>query len=302
MDVCQKKINKKINQSWNDLAVAWGFSSGESLRSYYKRHRKNKGLLSGDKTRVLCISDLHIPFQLDNLLHIFEEYRNKVDILVVNGDEQDCQSISRFRKKYRVSFVEELIETRKFFIDAINLIKPKKVIFNYGNHNARFINYMSDKLHEDILEILPNTNLDLIVVDGFFKHDRINGTKVFFEPLQEVINGVEVIYTNEWFNQVGDVVFCHPSAFKRSILKTSEDAWMYFKQQGFVFSTLVCSHTHMSGIYRYGDGFVVENGCLCKEQDYVKNGKFYRPQSNGMFYCVLVDDKFSYDDSKLVIL
>jgi len=300
-DICTKKQNKEIEISWEDIAFTYGFKDGETARQNWKKHRKKIGLLeSKDSQNVLIISDQHIPFHLDNLLDVYSTYKDKVDILVFNGDEQDCQSISKFQKKYRLPFVDELIQTREFIIKTINIIKPKKIFLNYGNHNKRFITYMSDRLNEDILELMPDTNLELIIEDGFYKKDRFNGTKTHYDPLNNIIKNIE--YTHNWYNQIGDMVICHPSAYKSGILKTAKQAWLYFMQKGFIFNCLILSHTHASGFFKYGDGYIFEIGSSCKEMDYIKEGRLSRPQSNGMFYCILEDGKFNYNKSKLIVL
>ena len=56
---------------------------------------------NGVAMTILSISDLHIPFQLD--YKILSEYRNKIDILQINGDVVDCQALSKFSKQYRIS-------------------------------------------------------------------------------------------------------------------------------------------------------------------------------------------------------
>ena len=52
--------------------------------------------------RILSISDLHIPFHLP--IDIYRPYIGKIDTLVLNGDLEDCQSCSKFSKKYRKNF------------------------------------------------------------------------------------------------------------------------------------------------------------------------------------------------------
>jgi len=293
-----KKRNGEINVSWQQLADIYNLPSGEYFRDMVKKYvyrNKNDNL-----TKVLVISDLHIPFHLENILEILNTYQNKVDILLLNGDIADSQSISKYIKKYRVPFVDELIQTREMLLKIINVVKPKEVILNAGNHEYRMIRYFSENLHDDLLSLMPETSLELLIEDGFYKKDRQNGTKIFYEPLKNIINNIK--YTHNWYNQIKDVVFCHPSAYKGSILKTAQDAYLYFIQRKFNFNCLVCSHTHAAGIYKYGDCFIIENGSLCKEPDYAREGKLLRPQVNGMFYCVLEDDKFNYDKSKLIIL
>ena len=49
----------------------------------------------------LCVSDVHIPFNLP--IDIFASYKGIVDTLIVNGDLLDCFSCSAFPKKFKVN-------------------------------------------------------------------------------------------------------------------------------------------------------------------------------------------------------
>jgi predicted phosphodiesterase len=59
---------------------------------------------NGVALTILSISDLHIPFQLN--YELLKDYRNKIDILQLNGDIVDCQAFSKFSKQYRISPME----------------------------------------------------------------------------------------------------------------------------------------------------------------------------------------------------
>ena len=167
----------------------------------YERRRNNSGVA----TRILSISDCHVPFQLP--IDKLEKYKDRVDILQLNGDIGDCQSISSYSKIYRVSPMEEIIETRQYIIDLIEYIKPKKVVVNYGNHDVRFQNYLAKNLDSDVLELMPQTSLELIFVDGFKHYNKREKTKVEYKSLVEVFDDIEIEYTGNWFNQVGDCIF-----------------------------------------------------------------------------------------------
>ena len=56
---------------------------------------------------------------------------------------------------------------------------------------------------------MPETALDYIFVDGFYHYDRRNHIKTWFEPLRETFDDIEVVYTGEWFSQIGHVMFVH---------------------------------------------------------------------------------------------
>ena len=232
------------------------------------------------------------------------DYKGKVDILQLNGDIGDCQGISRFPKSYRVSPMEELIETRKFIIDLIEYIKPKKVVVTYGNHDIRFQSYLAKNLDSDLLELMPQTSLELIFIDGFKHYNKCERTKVEYKPLIEVLDDVEIEYTNNWYAQIGDTVFCHPKAFSSGIMKTAEKAMLWFRNEGFDFKTLVMAHTHRSGMYSIGNTTIYEQGAFCdtKSNNY-SDGQLYNSQKEGFIYlCQDGKGNTLKDKTELVVL
>lgn len=300
-----KKIKGEIDLKWSEIGKMFGLD-GETVRALVKNYRYRNGMVSGiyedGKKRILCVGDFHYPFNLP--IGEFAKYRDRIDYLIINGDEQDCQSISKYIKKYRYPFVEEMIGTRQMLIDLINLIKPKHVIFNKGNHNIRLINYFSEKLHDDLLKLMPETNLDFIVEIGFWEYNHEKRTKTFYSPLKQVFadSGIDIHYTHEWFCQVGKTIFAHPSAYRSGILKTSEQAYKYFMQEGFNdIDCLVLSHTHSFGFTKYGNVFLYEHGCWCKTMDYV-DAKLINPQTPGYIYLVQnADGSIDFNHTKLIL-
>ena len=245
----------------------------------YQRNLDNVGIA----TRILCISDCHVPYQLP--ICKLEKYKNKVDILHLNGDIGDCQGISSFPKIYRKSPMEEIIETRQYIIDLIEYMKPKKVVINFGNHEIRFQNYFAKNLDTDILELMPLTALELICIDGFKHYNKRERTKVEYKPLVEVFDDVEIEYTGNWFNQIGDCIFAHPKAFSSGILKTAEKAMLWFRNEGYNFKTLVLAHTHRSGMYSIGNTTIYEQGAFCNTKDNnYSDGQLYNSQKEGFIY------------------
>lgn len=297
------KINREVTYSWDDIGNMFNMY-GEEARQKIKQYRTDNGLMPSstiDKTRILVISDNHYPYNLPK--EIYKDYIGKVDILLFNGDEQDCQSVSKFPKTYRVPFVDEMIGTRQMITDIIQYIKPKKVMFNYGNHNVRLLRYFSEKVHEDLLSLMPETNLDFIVDMGFWKNDHENGAKTFYEPLKKVFdNKIDLEYTKNWWCRIGNTIFAHPKAFSSGILATTEKAYIHFIQLGQTgLDCMVLAHTHQLGISRYGQIFLAENGCSCIEPSYAKTGNMSKPQVQGFAYIVQDNNgKFLYDLSKII--
>ena len=103
---------------------------------------------AGVATTILSISDLHYPFAKP--LETFREFSGKIDVLQLNGDLIDCMALSRFSKVYRVSPLEEMIGVRQYIIDLIEMIKPKRVLVNHGNHESRLGVYLAENLDNEL--------------------------------------------------------------------------------------------------------------------------------------------------------
>lgn len=306
--------DNKVEYGLNSRDIATILNSHSDIKkdeSAWRKHYKSfkKGMEyhtklnnTGVVTRILSISDCHVPFQLS--LNTLEDYVDKVDILQLNGDIGDCQAISRFAKVYRKSPMEEIIETRQFLIDLIEYIKPKKVVVTYGNHDIRFQNYLAKSLDSDLLELMPKTSLELIFVDGFKHYNKRERTKVDYKPLIEVFDDIEIEYTDNWFCQIGDTILCHPRAFSSGILKTAEKAMLWFRNEGYNFTTLVMAHTHRIGMYVIGNTTIYEQGAFCdtKSNNY-SDGQLYNSQKEGFIYlCQDGKGNTLKDKTQLVVL
>lgn len=304
--VCLAKLNKEIALEWDEIVELLGEDcsadhlrkTAYGIREYHNYIHKQSGVA----TRILSISDAHVPFNLP--IDTFAAYANKVDILNLNGDILDMQSISKFPKTYRVSVMEEMIQGRQYIIDLIELINPKRVVINYGNHEIRFSSYISKNIDTDLLELMPQTALDLICDDGFYHYDKRNKAKVWYEPLSKVFDNIEFEYTKDWKCKIGKAIFCHPSAFSSGMMKTAEKAMQYFLTQDRDFDTLVMSHTHQVGKYVKGGITLYEQGTVSdtSKQSYT-DGKLYTPQQMGYLYMCQDDMGNVIDDkTKLIIL
>lgn len=302
-----KQSNEEKNKEieWKYIAQLFDLKSSEAARQKWKRMRIKQGNLPGlhdkTKTKILNASDFHYPFNLPK--EVFSNYKNKVDILCLNGDIQDAFGISRYLKKYRLPFIEELIGTRQFLIELINYINPKDVIVNYGNHESRILNALDKKLSDEFMALMPKSSLSLICDTGFWEYDHRKKTKTFYEPLNKVFTDIKVKYTDNWFCRIGQSIFAHPMAFRKGVLKTTEQAYTWFLQSGEEpFDMLCLSHTHHQGLSRLGKTFIYENGCLCEEMDYTES-RLMKPHEQG--YLFVVQDQngnFLYDESKLICL
>ena len=243
----------------------------------------------GVATTILSVSDLHYPFAKP--LDTFSDFYGKVDVLQLNGDLIDCMALWRFSKSYRVSPLEEMIGARQYIIDLIEMIKPKKVLVNHGNHELRLGAYLAKNLDNELQELMPETALDYIFIDGFTHYDRKAKTKVKYSPLCEVFDDIDIKYTGTWYSQYKDILFCHPKAFASSPLKTAEKALYWFRNEGFDFRNLIMSHTHRVGSYKIGNTMIYEQGCCCETNKMRYNdGQLINSQKEGFMIICLDKD------------
>lgn len=304
-ELCSRKKKEKLTYKHISNLIKENY--GVVLTPDFIRHEwygiRNQGDIENVNVgnRILCLSDLHIPYHLP-LQDISRKYANKVDTLVINGDEQDCQSISSFPKAYRKPFLDELILTRSIIIELIKQINPQKVVFVNGNHNMRMISYFSKNLDADVMELMPDSNLELLINTGFTRYNHDTHTKEYFSPLREVMNEIDIYYDSNYYAQIGKTLFVHPFAFSNSPMKTVEKCAIHFSREKNDFDTIVMAHTHRVGYYKWGDTHLFEQGSLCKEMQYT-HGKLGYQQANGYIY--LIQDKegnLMYDKTRLEVI
>ena len=296
----------------NKIAELLNHENGQSYESscYRKEWQSfNRGRIyerelieRGIKTRVLCISDLHFPFAKP--IETFCDYVGRVDILVLNGDLLDCYAISKFSKLYRDSPIEEMIGARQYLINLIEYIRPKEVVATYGNHCLRLCNYLASHLDTDIQELMPETALDYLFVDGFTHYDRKLKTKTYYEPICDVFEDIKIEYTGNWYCQIFDTIFCHPKAFASNPMKTAEKAMYFFRNEGKQFRTLVMAHTHRTGSYTIGNTTIYEQGAACEtDKMNYSDGMLINSQKQGFIYlCYDKDGNCMPEKTKLVTL
>lgn len=308
-EVCSSKSKET---TWDEIAEKLNVEFGEEVSSscyrktyqYYTLMHEALTLKkdSAVVTRILSISDTHVPFELP--IEMLSAYKGRVDILQLNGDICDCQAISRFNKVYRVSPMEEIVNARKYIIDMIEYLQPKKVVVTYGNHDLRFQNYIAKNIDNEMAELMPKTSLELIFVDGFNHYNKREGTKVWYEPIKKLFPYIDIKYTDNWWCQIGDTVFAHPQAFSSGVLKTAEKAMYFFRNEGLQFRELVMAHTHRVGEYYIGNTRIIEQGAFSDvSKNNYNNGQLYNSQKEGFVYlCQDVDGNTIREKTELVAL
>lgn len=299
--LCLSKLRNEIKLDWSEIVDVLGLDV-----HYDHLRKKSYGYLEYDNyiksidavaLTILSISDLHVPYQLP--IETFKEFRNRVDVLQINGDVLDMQSISKFNKIYRISPMEEIVVGREYLIALIDYINPKKVVVTYGNHDIRFESYLSKNLDSDLIELMPSTPLSLIFMDGFKHYNKRNGSDVWYRPINELFPDIDINYTNDWKCKIGNVWFCHPSASSSGILKTTEKAMDFFhKTDKEVFSGIVMAHTHRLAQAKIGFINLYEQGACCDVSKMTYgDGKLFAPQKSG-FIVVCLDNNGDIVETK----
>lgn len=285
-------VNRTDDTPFEELSIPlFGEQFGESeVRRRMHGMLRMIEIIEGEgqnQTTILSLSDLHVPFQLD--YHKLGDY-NGVDILQLNGDIIDCQSLSKFPKTYRIPPMEEIILGRQYLIDLIDFLKPKKVVCNYGNHDKRFASYLCKHLDSDILELMPDTSLELIFKDGFRHYNKRERTKIWYEPLKNVFDKITIDFVDDWKCRIGKTIFCHPMAYRGGILATADKAKQYFQDvSDEPFDCICMAHTHKIGDSMIGRIRLLEQGAFAdvSKMNYM-DGRLAAPQKSG--FAVIVQD------------
>ena len=307
--IVESKLVDRIDKDYTELseeAFGKAYSSDVARRMFYGAKKvidaieEDKGRVNEDETRILCISDMHIPFNRD--IKEFFKYKGKVDTLVLNGDIIDNYSMSSFTKMYRLSLVEELIRARELLIELIEEIKPKKVTVVTGNHEIRLGKKIADKIGSDLLDLMPRDALAFLFDTGFNYYDRIKKCKTVYTPIDEEVD-CEVNYVGNFWTKEGKTIFVHPQAFRGTTLGTVGKAYDYFTAIGEDFQSIIMAHTHKLGMYVMNDKYLYEQG-TCANLNHMDYQDLKLPkysQVNGYMY--IVQDKegnLIYDKTKLI--
>lgn len=291
-------------ETYHDISICfkdvYGIDiSSESLRYYITRKNKPKmskveQLRGNGLEKVLVISDLHIPYQREDILDIINKHKDEVTTLILGGDIIDCFKISSFPKLNAPSLTYEMSSCHKLLKEIQDILPNANKILIFGNHEERWKRYLG-KVQSEV-NSLHSSNILYEIVKGFEVHDRQRGTTTFYEPLDYSV-------IDNWWVQYNDMIVCHPITFSRVAAKTSQMAIDYFYERGLDFQSVLVAHTHKISSCMKFDKFAIEIGCMCKTQEYSEAGKLtYSPQCNGYYLATFVHGKFDINQSKNYVI
>jgi len=179
----EKEAKERYQYAWDKIANI----KKEYMSDIITRTRGNPSS-TAKRRKILCLSDAHIPFDRDDLIHQAVEDHKDADILVINGDWLDLHAVSTWPKDKAVVLRKEYdiaIEYMKLFSKTF-----PRVVVTRGNHEFRLNRYFHSNIDPSVSfmvnkEILNRiTNGEVYDEDGNItvKHDFSN---IHYESGQE---------------------------------------------------------------------------------------------------------------------
>jgi len=102
--------------------------------------------------KLLCLFDVHIPFQDNDALQLALDYGEEqgIDSIFLGGDLADIWELSDHEKNpnERVSVVEEFEVIREFLVYLRDRFKGKPIYYKPGNHEQRWERFFMRKAPE----------------------------------------------------------------------------------------------------------------------------------------------------------
>ena len=287
-DFMEKEYDLRINKD----TIRW-----HAVRKYKHQQNVNDTKQPNEKTSsgecdVLILSDLHVPYQSDEVLNIVAKHSD-AKVIVFNGDLVDCGEISKFCNLKTRSLIDEMMVAHEF-LRAVDGAAPDAVkILVTGNHEERWMKYMSKV--DDRISPLHSSNILQEIVNGFDYYDHKRNRHMSFSELDRYI------VADKWYYQIGDLIVCHPTSFSKIECRTAANAADYFKKLKKDFSTVVVGHTHRQGEVLRNGILAVEQGCLCKQMDYTQKGNLSFSPWNVGYYLAHFDgnEKIIWNKSRL---
>lgn len=239
-----------------------------NIKEEYKEDFEHRGIGVIKKSKIvrkiLSISDLHIPFDRDDLVFEIIEKEKDADILVINGDFLDLYAVSTWPK-------ERSIILRKEYTIAMEYLKIfsktfPQVVITRGNHEYRLNRYFHTNVSKDV-SFMVNKEILGRLVNGEMYDDEGNicekndFSNVHYQPGPEA-----------WFIKIGKTMFLHPNTFLKTEAQTVVKAQEYFMERKNV-DCIVIGHTHHQAFVPTRGKLCIEQGCLCCPLDYEKQGK-----------------------------
>ena len=249
--------------------------------------------VSGDRERVVLVSDFHAPF---TRLDVFARLcRERADRLVIMGDVDDGYAGSTYTKYERVPYTKSLAYA-KALLERTAEAFPKVDIIE-GNHDLRLEKRLREQLDADIVDAIK------VLARG-----SLSPLKAITENLPNVtLVGTKVEqFDVRWFYQLCDLLVCHADKYSSVPGRTLTVLHKWFssmrRQLGLKpFRVLAQAHTHqLTWVPLEADQLGLEVGCCCDVQEYMLAPACTGvPQRHGYVTLDMVKDKVEIESIRL---
>jgi predicted phosphodiesterase len=234
--------------------------------------------------KILSLSDIHFPFQNQELIDEVIELHKDADILVLNGDLLDGYAASSFAKDKNIPMHLEYTMALEF-VRKVAGIFPQVYIVR-GNHEHRLEKYFANKI-DPTMQMFACKDTLYYLAKGYILDE--DGAHIGTVELPNVVYNPQ---GNPWILQLNKTVFLHPSTYLSAPLGTVVKACDYL--QNFLewdsYDCVVMGHTHKLGKLVYKGKLVMEQGCLVKLMDYQRSAKFTK-EAVTLGYAVIYQDE-----------
>jgi predicted phosphodiesterase len=161
-------------------------------------------------SRYLIICDLHIPYHDKTALTVaLQHAEGNCDGLLLLGDIVDAYQISSFLRDPRRRGFGKECEAVNRFLDSLEKLKLKQIIFKMGNHEVRLERYLMQRAPE-----IP----DLCAEFSYRKQFRLDERGIMYIPPADPLRcgQLTIIHGHEWGNRFSSPVNQARGAFLKA--------------------------------------------------------------------------------------
>ena len=209
-----------------------------------------------DATRLLILSDLHLPYQdNDAITAIFDAIKpGDIDGVLLNGDLLDFYGLSRFIRDPKKRSISGELQALEQFYSILRVIYPVKIYYKFGNHEERYDHFLWSKAAE--IADVDEFNLEEVI------KRRMPGVEVIKDKRIITFGSLNIIHGHEYASGIFQSVNVARGLFLKSKVSSL---------QGHAHQVSEHTETDMNG--KITTTWSV--GCLCDmHPDYAKLNKW----------------------------
>lgn len=236
--------------------------------------------------KYLLLSDLHIPFHIEEAVSILKKYGRKGYHLILGGDNIDCHGISVFPKSQFIPLLEE-IGIFKSILELCSKLYSEVYIIS-GNHSRRLSTYLRKRISPEVMSFIQDDMLENIINSLHLKNIKYIPGDMY-----------------NWYIQIDNVLIAHPhGGYKKTQMATCVETFNYFDNRHNKSNIFIIGHTHKAGQIVYKNRMLVESGCMCKPQEYALSGDicFNSPEVNSYVTFTSIDNTVDFNSVKLIYI